>query len=494
MPTASRIGLLLLLAVAFVLRWELLAARSLWIDEALSLDLADGGPRAILSASKVSDPHPPGYYLLLWAWHHLVGDGVLASRIPSFVASILAIAGAWRLGCRVSGGMVALGTAGLLALNAFQVVAANEIRQYAILTFLGLAATLNLLSCLDRANSRGLWVLYGALLALVGYTSYYGFLLILGHAAALLTLSRDRQILGGAGAAGLAFLLCYSPWLPFLGSSITANPVPWRQRLSTDYVLGLLASQTFGGYYGGAPTYHTIEPVRLQWAAVLTPFVGVLVVGICRCCRDRAGRVVIASWLVPVIAVVAGSAVMNKLVAYYYHLTFLQPYGAVLMAVGLDGIVARLRGLWRNSVRLAVAMMLVGALAGSVAGAQSGARDVYRFDRVARVLERERRRDDVVIYYNGVGERVVRRYAKEGGPQVAVWVSPREWTRDAVRPLLVRAVAPLRQVHRRVWVVLTPPIPEGSEADLLRGLTSKGYVAARQWQFGTLLVLLFERR
>jgi len=66
---------------------------SLWLDEALSVNLAQLAPSELLEALG-RDGHPPAYYLLLHAWMLVAGDSDLAVRALSGVWELWA----WR-GC-----------------------------------------------------------------------------------------------------------------------------------------------------------------------------------------------------------------------------------------------------------------------------------------------------------------------------------------------------------------------------------------------------------
>ncbi len=495
-PSRVLLGLLSVLLVAGGIRLELLAARSLWVDEAFSLHIAASGPGQIVNTSRHSEPHPPGYYLLLWGWQRLAGSGFVLARLPSVFFGLLAVLLTWFVGRSVWGDWAGLAAAAVVAFHPFQVFASNEVRMYALLTAAGLAATFALLEAIQDPQCTRKWLLYGVLAAAVGYVSYYGFLLLVGHAAgAGVWAARSRTWRGPAVAVGVA-LLCYAPWLPWLLPSATSNPVPWRPPVSWSYPLGLLATQTFGGHLLGSPAYHGGGPVTVQWLALAVSFAVVLAVGLARSARGEAGSLVLATaWLVPVALVVAASVLLNKEVAYYYHLTYLQPYAALMLVSGVSGIAGAFAGSRRNVVALlglALMLVVVGAAAHVV---QTGSREVYRFDLAARWLERHRRKkEDVTIYFLASGSLVLHHYYKPSGPEVAIHADPRRWTLEETRPLLEKGVEPLRPKHKRVWLVLTPPFPPGSVQELVRLLEGKGYRPAPTGvAFGGVALQLFER-
>lgn len=489
------VAICMVFLVAATVRLELLTVRSLWIDEALTLDLVSGGPRRIVESTRLSEPHPPGYYLLLWGWQRLVGPEPVYARIPSVVFGLLAVALTGWVGYNLAPEWAALAAAASVAFHPFQVLASNEARMYALLTAAGLAATLVLIEAVRRPGCLGRWVVYGALTAGLGYVSYYGFLLVAGHAVGvLLVVARSRSWRGPTLSAATA-LLCYIPWLPSLVTSLTSNPVPWRPPASGSYLLGILITQTAGGYVLGTPAYHASDPATPGWFVLATPAAVLLTLGVVDSVRTPEGLILTSSWLVPVNLVAGASLVLNKQVAYYYHLTYLQPYAALLLVLGAAGLARRVNPGGLNVVALGCAALLLGTLGVGTHLAQTGSRDVYRFDLLGHWLQRKQMRGDVTMYFAHVGQRVLRYYFKPAGPEVVISVSPRHWTLRGVRPLLEQAVAPLQAGHGRVWVVLTPPTPPGSVDELIRLLQATGYRPGREFLvFRGVSAQLFERK
>jgi 4-amino-4-deoxy-L-arabinose transferase-like glycosyltransferase len=491
LPTLLLIPALLL---GIVLRLELLATRSLWIDEALSLDIASAGPSGIVAISRSLEPHPPGYYLLLWTWQRVFGEGFVTARVLSTLLGLAAVVLAWALGRRMGGDWIGLGAAVLVALHPFQIFSSNEVRMYPMLTVLGLGASLALARALSKPEELRGWALYGVLAAAIGYTSYYGFLLLAGHLAVVLVTTPRTGWRGPAVAAAVA-VLSYAPWLPSLLPSVTSNPVPWRPVPPWWYPVSILTVQTFGGHVLGTPSYHASPPPTTWWFLLLSPFVLLLAVGAGEAWkREPAGRLVVTSWILPVALVLAASLALRKVAAYNYHLTFLQPYAAVLIAYGTAGAVRGAPRRVRGWLTWAVGVVVIGCLASAVWIMQTGSGEVYRFDLVARLLREQQRAGDVTLYFTQTGQRVLRRYYSPRGPEIAVAPSPHRWTLEDTRPLLHRAAEPLTGRYRRVWLILTPPFPPGSAEELLSLLRNRGFREPRGGvSFGGVFVVLLER-
>ena len=483
------------LFLALILRLELLATRSLWIDEALSLDVAALGPGGIVKLSRTAEPHPPAYYLMLWAWQIAFGDSVVTARVLSLLFGLATVLLTWILGDRLFGEAVGLSAASLVALHPFQLFASNEIRMYPLLATLGLGATTILAEAVARRDHLTLWVAYGVLAAAIAYTSYYGLLLLAGHGVAMLAVFRGRRAWRGPLASAAVALACYFPWLPSLLPSVTSNPVPWRPQFTWTYPVEILISQTFGGHLLGTPAYQDRGLPSPLWTVMVAPFVALLLLGGRTAVGSNGGVVLLASWLVPVVLVVVASAILNKVAAYQYHLSYLQPYAACLLALGGRAIVYRVRTHERRATALGLVILVLGYVGPAAVVVQRGEREVYRFDAAARWLNARQARGDVTMYYVHTGHAVLRRYLASKGPEIVISVSAHRWTLEENRELLRGAVALLGAQHKRVWLVLTPPFPPGSVEELIRLLGERGYRAGgRGVAFGEVRIQLFERR
>lgn len=153
-----------------------LLTQSLWLDEASSVWFARLPLANLLF--HLCDPHPPGYYLVLKGWLAL-GETEPWLRLPSLLASVLAVAFTARAGRQILGGRGGDWAALLLAAFPLQSWYAAEARMYALVQALGIALLLpawRLLSPLgdDNAGAKrsltgaqiGFWLLATAALAI----------------------------------------------------------------------------------------------------------------------------------------------------------------------------------------------------------------------------------------------------------------------------------------------------------------------------------------
>jgi uncharacterized membrane protein len=150
-----RLIILLLLLLAFFLRTYQLDSQSLRGDEAATVLYSALPITDLWELSRITDPHPPFYYLLLHPWQWLVGETAWAMRYAGVGASVLAVATLYTLAQRTLHSTAAgLLAAGLLALNPLQIWLAQDIRSYPFFTLLGLLSSGALWLALDQTTNQ----------------------------------------------------------------------------------------------------------------------------------------------------------------------------------------------------------------------------------------------------------------------------------------------------------------------------------------------------
>lgn len=150
--SAPLLVLLITLAGGF-LRVLLLGVKGMWLDETFSIWLANQPVAEMLHWIVKIDPHPPLYYLLLHPWIALAGDAPYEARLLSALFGVATIPIIYLIGKRLSGVMVGLAAAVLLALSPFNIYFAQEVRMYSLLTFNAAVAIYALVRLLTDARS-----------------------------------------------------------------------------------------------------------------------------------------------------------------------------------------------------------------------------------------------------------------------------------------------------------------------------------------------------
>jgi len=151
---------------------------------------------------------PPLFYLLTWAWVHLVGnDSAAAARFVSAFALVAAVPVAYVALRRLVGWQAGLATAALLAVSPLLSWYAVDARAYGLLVLVGLLSVWAFGAALETPSRKrlALWALAAAAAV---WTHWFAGFLVLGEALALLWLRRDawRSVLIAGGAALLALL------------------------------------------------------------------------------------------------------------------------------------------------------------------------------------------------------------------------------------------------------------------------------------------------
>jgi hypothetical protein len=440
-PLAARVwrrAPLVLMTTAVVLGAVLRFATPshLWLDEALTVEIARRPVGGLLAALR-HDGSPPLYYLLLHVWIKVFGDGDVAVRALSGVLSLATLPLAWAAGARVG----ALGTAHgngdagtprrvaratllLFASSPYAIRYGSETRMYSMVVLLVLAFGLVLVRALERPTTRRLALLTLATTALV-YTHYWTFLLIFTVAAALLVQSRrrphyrDQTVRAFAAMAASAVL--FAPWMPSFLFQMLHTGTPWAPRVQAqvllDTVFDWAGPQSTGALLGlillgGALLGLTARPNGRELAVKIS--------------GRMPGRYLAAVWLVPltlawVVNLAGGSAYTER----YTGISL--PACLLLAALGLGLLTSRR---WRAGV------LIVGSLAGLLGGFQLVRTERTQAGQIAATIAAQARPGDVVAFcpdqlgpavhraLSRLGDKDLREiaYADTSGPALVDWV------------------------------------------------------------------------
>ena len=194
--TSARVGLrepLLVFALASLTNFLWLGRKSVWLDEAVSVEHTLGGFRNVLYIIRWQDPNSGLYYLLLTAWTRVFGAGEWAIRAPSAVLAAATAALVYLIGLHLSGRATARLAALLIALNAYVITFGQTARGYALVLFLVTLATWCLVRSAEHP-SRPLAALYVASAVLSFHAHYFGALVVAAHGLALLISGRLRRV------------------------------------------------------------------------------------------------------------------------------------------------------------------------------------------------------------------------------------------------------------------------------------------------------------
>ena len=220
----------LVVAVVLGVALRIRTREDLWVDEAISVNIARLSVPDLLEALR-HDGHPPFYYLLLHGWMDVFGESAAAVRTFSAVVSVAALPVAWVAGQRLGGRRCAMAAVVLMAVAPSAVRLGSETRMYSLLVLLALLAWLAGRRAYERP-SPGRLLLVTLVTGLLLLTHYWAFFLVgaalavVGWAAIWGPLPRRRaarRLVVALGAGALLFV----PWLPVFLDQVDSTGTPW---------------------------------------------------------------------------------------------------------------------------------------------------------------------------------------------------------------------------------------------------------------------------
>jgi mannosyltransferase len=354
------------LAVVAGLALRFVARTPLWLDEALSVNIASLPVGQIPDALR-HDGHPPLYYFLLHGWMELFGTTDVAVRALSGVISVITLPLAWLVGRRRGGPVLGCITLAVVALAPFALRYATETRMYALVMFLVFAGYL-LVDDVVRRERRGWWRL--ALIALITaallYTHYWSMWFLAATFGVLAwqawrgTAARTgaRQVLVAMVVGGLAFL----PWLGVLTYQSANTGTPWASPQRPTSVVAVMLGDFGGGGFRDAEFVGTVLAVLF--------LLGLFGRGIA---RDRIDLELRTERQFRFEALVVGLTLgIGTAVGYATTSTFASRYASVvfpLFVIVVAGGLSRFVGKWVQFgvVAAVLALSLMGAFFGATA-------------------------------------------------------------------------------------------------------------------------------
>ncbi len=177
------VTLILLVLLAFTSRTYQLDAKSIWLDESLSLQRADQGLWLGVGFSLFHqfrweiDANPPLFYVLLHFMLWAGGDSDFTLRFPSVFFGVALVPLTYIVGKRLFSRPVGLLSALLTTLSPFYLWYSQESRLYVMLTFLGLLSTYSLWRAWEEGK-RIWYVGYVLITIAMLHTGLFGFLLL----------------------------------------------------------------------------------------------------------------------------------------------------------------------------------------------------------------------------------------------------------------------------------------------------------------------------
>ena len=210
--------LLAILVLGALFRFYDLAGESLWLDEGISIRIANLNLYQIIK-TYISENHPPLYFVILHYWTGLFGDSEFSARFLSVIFGILALIVVYKLGSLIFDKETGILSALLMAISAFYIGNSQEARMYSLAILLALSSIYFFIKLFEKDNFsvKAGYVLFTTLLF---YTQYSGFFILLVQNVFFFTmlllskkpgtLNLRRWLLIQA-----VLLLLFIPWISF---------------------------------------------------------------------------------------------------------------------------------------------------------------------------------------------------------------------------------------------------------------------------------------
>lgn len=266
----ARVPLELIIAILIAtgLRLYQLDAESIWLDEAVSITMAEESWWYLLVEFPGQDPHPPLHYLLLKAWVTIAGNSEFSVRLLSAIFAIATVPLLYYLGRslidRFTGGVAAL----FFAIAPFQIWYAQEARMYSLFVMLTVASFLSLV-LLTEHYSRNRAALYIIVTSLLVYSHVYALFIVFTQAIFIgwrwlrfqdageeplsLTFQQGIRAFVGVGIVSSPWLLIF-----FLRLGESTDRIGWIDTPGTEVFTQIFTLFSFG--YTAEGMYHLSAP------------------------------------------------------------------------------------------------------------------------------------------------------------------------------------------------------------------------------------------
>jgi mannosyltransferase len=250
-PRALLIGILVAGVLAIAVAFRFVTKSDLWLDEALTVNIAKL-PLSQLTDALKRDGAPPLYYVMLHGWIQVFGSGDVAVRALSGVLGVLMLPLAYFSGRRLAGSdpsrqrWVSWGAVLVVASSPFAIRYSTETRMYMLAMVLVLLGYLAVFRAIERP-SLGRLACVSLVTAALLYTQYWAFFLVgvVGLTQLWIVWRRKGEERRTAWRVIFAIVvggLLFIPWLGVFAYQMQHTGTPWDTPASppTNTALGII--------------------------------------------------------------------------------------------------------------------------------------------------------------------------------------------------------------------------------------------------------------
>jgi mannosyltransferase len=184
-PAGATLIVATITVIAAVLRLHSLAAKSLWIDEAASVNFATMAWWPFLRLLWSYQGNMTLYYFLLRGWVHL-GESEAVVRGLSVLFGVATVPAIYALGTRMFDRVTGVTATALLAIHSFHIQWSQEARAYSLLTFLLVLTTYFFVRAMDSALAKRYWVAFILSATLSVYAHIFAVFLLPAYTVAII--------------------------------------------------------------------------------------------------------------------------------------------------------------------------------------------------------------------------------------------------------------------------------------------------------------------
>jgi mannosyltransferase len=467
------------LAIAAGLVMRFVTVSDLWLDEALSVNVANL-PFGDIPDWLRHDGAPPLYYFMLNVWTSAFGTSDFAVRSLSGLLSAATLVPMWFAGRRIAGRTGAWIAVLLLASSPFAIQFGSEARMYSLVMLLVTLGYLAVRRLLERP-SLGRQAVVALITGLLLYTQYWAFYLVAVVAAlffwwAWRGADDDQRRAARAGlVAVVAGVITFLPWIPTFLYQSEHTGTPWGDPIFVTASFAFALRDFAGGEHS--------EAYALLVVLIMVTIVAVLGRAIDRYrieldVRTRPG-------VRPEAVVWVATLLLGGIVAFVTRGTFAGRYASILYPLFVLVLVYGITVFTDKRVRAIVLAVIV------ILGLGSGLRVVFdnrtQAAEAADVIRARAKPGDIVLYCpDQLGPSVSRLLEGKRGldqitfpagesPELVDWVDYEERRTSLNTDAFAQSVLDQAGPGRTIWYVVAVQYRGGNEGRcdaVVRALTA----------------------
>ena len=208
--------------------------QSLWLDEAISANVAKMPIGEIVKNFSINDFHPPVYYWFLNIWTNIFGSNVFWLRLSSILFSLITIYFVYLIGKKIKGKKTGILAALILAINPLFVYFSQELRMYSMATMWLVIGFYYFIKIKNKEYKISELVIFNLMMALA-FGTFYGSIFLIATFAIYWLIKKQWKLfcLTNIGI-GLAILIL----APLLLTQIKNSQIMLNQISNWGLVLG----------------------------------------------------------------------------------------------------------------------------------------------------------------------------------------------------------------------------------------------------------------